>query len=217
MSLMKRIRVVLLVAGVLVASTAGAQTASPFSAVAETAVLGGTEFKGLVSTEVSGKAVTKRFVLRVPAAANWNGSLVIGAHGGGGGFDYDRSGKVIGTDETALDDVIGRYSLGKGFAYGSVDRDGIGGPREGLALTYQFTEIARTEVGRRMKIGPARVYLVGLSAGGSVARLAAEDDLKIYAGTILIAGAAATCRRDSTRAPGWQRCGRSSTRAFTLA
>ena len=185
---MKRIRVVLLLAGAVVASIAGAQTVSPFSAAAETAVLGGTEFKGLVSTEVGGKAVTKRFVLRVPAAAKWNGSLVIGAHGGGGGDDYDRSGKVIATDETALDDVIGRYSLGEGFAYGSVDRDGIGGPREGLALTYQFTEIARTEVGRRMKKGPARVYLVGLSAGGSVARLAAEDDLKIYAGTILIAG-----------------------------
>ncbi len=185
---MNRIHQGLLLAGIVVASTTGAQTNSPFSAAAETAVPGGVEFRGLVTTEVNGKSATKRFVLRVPAAVRWNGSLVIGAHGGGGGDDYDRSGKVIATDETALDDVIGRYSLEEGFAYGSVDRDGIGGPREGLALTYPFTEIARSEVGRRMKKRPARVYLVGLSAGGSISRLAAEDDLRIYAGTLLIAG-----------------------------
>ncbi len=188
MSSMNRTRLVLLLAMAVIAATAEAQTTSPFSAAAETAVPGGIESKGLVTTEVNGKAVTKRFVLRVPTAVKWNGSLVIGAHGGGGGDDYDRSGNVIGTDETALDDVIGRYSLGEGFAYASVDRDGIGGPREGLALTCRFTDIARTEVGRRMKKAPVRVYLIGLSAGGSVARLAAEDDLQIYAGTLLIAG-----------------------------
>jgi pimeloyl-ACP methyl ester carboxylesterase len=185
---MNRIRLVLLLFGVGVASLARAQAVSPFSDFVETAVRGGIEFMGRVTTEVNGKAVTKRFVLRVPAAARWNGSLVIGAHGGGGGDNYDRSGKVIGTDETALDDVVGRYSLEEGFAYASVDRDGIGGPREGLALTYRFTDIARTEVGRRMKKAPVRMYLIGLSAGGSITRLAAEEDLQIYAGTILIAG-----------------------------
>jgi pimeloyl-ACP methyl ester carboxylesterase len=170
----------------LLSSSAQAQT---FSSIADTSVEGGIQSKGLVTLEVNGKAVTKRFVIRVPGAGKrWNRSLVIGAHGGGGGDDYDRSGKVIGTDETALDDVIGRYSLAAGFAYASVDRDGIGGPKEGLALTYQFTEIAKAEVGRRMKRVPSRLYLVGLSAGGTITRLAAEDAQRIYSGTLIIAG-----------------------------
>ena len=75
--------------------------------------------------------------------STWNGSLVIGAHGGSGGNNFDRSGKVIGTDETALDDVIGRYALSKGFVYASVDRDGSGGGRAGLGLTTQFTNLVR--------------------------------------------------------------------------
>ena len=81
----------------------------------------------------------KRFVLRHPAdAARWNGSLVIGAHGGSGGNNFDPTGKVIGTDETALDDVIGRHAVASGFAYASMDRDGAVSAREGLALTNQF-------------------------------------------------------------------------------
>jgi pimeloyl-ACP methyl ester carboxylesterase len=39
-----------------------------------------------------------------------------------------------------------------------------------------------------MKKAPARVYLIGLSAGGGLARLAAEDERKLYAGTLLVAG-----------------------------
>ena len=130
-------------AAVLSAAGAQAQT-TPFSGVTDSVVEGGaTQMKGLVSLGVDGKGLTKRFVLRMPGTAHpWNGSLVIGAHGGSGGDDYDRTGKVIGTDETALDDVIGRYAVAGGFAYASVDRDGFGGTREGLRLTYAFTEVA---------------------------------------------------------------------------
>jgi hypothetical protein len=60
----------------------------------------------LVELSVDGKPLGKRYVLRLPQ--KWNQSLVIGAHGGGGGNNFDRKGNVIGTDETALDDVIGR-------------------------------------------------------------------------------------------------------------
>ena len=131
---------------------------------------------------------TKRFVVRVPEQA-WNGSLVIGAHGGGGGNNFDRAGNVIGTDETALDDVIGRHALAAGFAYASFDRDGGGNGTDGLALTYQFTQIATAEVARRGGKAVTRTYLVGLSAGGGIARLAAEDERKVYAGALIIAGA----------------------------
>lgn len=154
----------------------------------------GRQLKGLVSLAVDGKAVSKRFVIRVPAAAarqasSWNGSLVVGAHGGSGGNNFDRTGNVIGTDETALDDVIGRYALANGFAYASFDRDGAVAAPDGLRLTYEFTGIASSEVARLGGRAPDRIYLVGLSMGGGITRLAAEDPRKVFAGTLIIAGA----------------------------
>ncbi len=177
------LRAMLLVAAL--SSPAHAQT---YSSTSDTPVDAGIQFKGLVTLDVAGKALTKRFVIRVPKdARSWNGSLVIGAHGGGGGDDYDRTGKVIATDETALDDVVGRYSLGKGFAYASVDRDGTGG-RDGLSLTYAFTSAARAEVEKRLKRAPAHTYIVGLSAGGGITRMAIEDERKMFDGAVIIAG-----------------------------
>jgi len=75
--------------------------ASPaaFVSKAESTRNGVAELKGQVVLQVNGAPVTKRFVLRHPAAAaSWNGSLVIGAHGGSGGNNFDPTGKVIGTD-----------------------------------------------------------------------------------------------------------------------
>ena len=145
---------------------------SPFVSMSESLLHGGRQLKGLVSVEVDGQRLEKRYVLRTPS--NWNGSLVIGAHGGGGGNNFDRSGKVIGTDETALDDVIGRHALASGFIYASVDRDGSNG-RAGLSVTTQFTNHVRGEISRRGFSTPLRTYLVGLSAGGGIARMAAEE------------------------------------------
>jgi len=159
---------------------------SPFVSAVESVVHGGRQLKGVVPLDVDGKPIEKRYVLRTPS--NWNGSLVIGAHGGSGGNNFDRSGKVIGTDETALDDVIGRHALSNGFAYASVDRDGTGG-RAGLGLTVQFTNLVRTELTRRGLATPRRTYLVGLSAGGGIARMAAEDRPSTFAGALIIAGA----------------------------
>jgi pimeloyl-ACP methyl ester carboxylesterase len=141
----------------------------------------------LVQLTVDGKPVSKRYVIRVPA--KWNQSLVIGAHGGGGGNNFDRSGKVIGTDETALDDVIGRHALSRGFIYASVDRDGSGNGRAGLALTTQFTNHVRGEISKRGFSTPLRTYIVGLSAGGGIARMAAEDMPTPFDGALLIAAA----------------------------
>ena len=130
-----------LLPAVVVLATGVVAAQSPFVSAVESVVHGGRQLKGLVPLEIDGKPVEKRYVLRMPST--WNGSLVIGAHGGGGGNNFDRSGKVIGTDETALDDVIGRYAISKGFVYASVDRDGSGGGRAGLALTTQFTNLVR--------------------------------------------------------------------------
>ncbi len=150
----------------------------------------------LVQLTVDGKPLSKRYILRMPAA--WNQSLVIGAHGGGGGNNFDRTGKVIGTDETALDDVIGRYAVGKGFAYASFDRDGSGGGRNGLGMTLQFVDFVRGEIARLVATGgvagsstvtPLRTYIVGLSAGGGIARQAAEMMPTPFDGALLIAAA----------------------------
>lgn len=171
------------------ASPAGAQPpAGPFAAAAETREAGVVQVKGTVPLTVSGAPVAKRFVVRYPAAG-WNGALVIGAHGGSGGNNFDPAGKVIGTDETALDDVIGRHAVARGFAYASVDRDGAMSATDGLALTTQFGNLASFEIARRLGRTPARRYLLGLSMGGGIARAAAELQGAPYAGVVIVAGA----------------------------
>ena len=158
-----------------------------FVSMNESLVHGGRQLRGLVALDTGNGPVEKRYVLRTPA--KWNGSLVIGAHGGGGGNNFDRSGKVIGTDDTALDDVIGRHALASGFIYASVDRDGAGNGRAGLGLTTEFLNAVRGELSRRGFATPLRTYIVGLSAGGGIARIAAEDRPTPFDGALIIAGA----------------------------
>lgn len=158
-----------------------------FVSLNESLVHGGRQLKGLVSLETVNGPVEKRYVLRTPSKPN--GSLVIGAHGGGGGSNFDRSGTVIGTDETALDDVIGRHALASGFIYASVDRDGGGNGAAGLALTTGFLTVVREELSRRGYAAPRRTYIAGLSAGGGIARLAAESTPAPFDAALLIAAA----------------------------
>lgn len=175
----------LLIAALLVPAQLAAQTS--FSGLIESVVENGRQLKGQVALTNEGEPVSKRFVLRIPQV--WNGSLVIGAHGGSGGNAVDRAGRVYATSETALDDVLGQYVLANGFAYASVDRDGAISSRGGLQLTYEFADLAKGEIARLAGRAPARTYLVGLSMGGGIARLAAEDPEKRFAGTLIIAGA----------------------------
>ena len=178
------------VAASVTAGMSAQQPGAPALTGAESTLNGIAEVKGQVNVQVKVAPVAKRFVLRHPAdVTRWNGSLVIGAHGGSGGNNFDPTGKIIGTDETALDDVIGRHAVATGFAYASIDRDGAVSAREGLALTDQFAAIATASVASRLGRPPARVYLVGLSMGGGITRAAAEDPARTYAGTLMIAGA----------------------------
>jgi pimeloyl-ACP methyl ester carboxylesterase len=141
----------------------------------------------LALAPLSGAELQKRYVLRIPPS--WNGALVIGAHGGSGGNAVDRSGKVYATSETALDDVIGRYAFDKGFAYGSVDRDGIGSSAEGVKVTLDFIAQAKAEVAAKAGRAPGRTYLVGLSAGGGITRNIVEQAAPPVDGAVIIAGA----------------------------
>ncbi|MFN7979552.1 MAG: alpha/beta hydrolase domain-containing protein [Vicinamibacterales bacterium] len=178
----------LVLAAALATPAAGQTPASPFAGAAETVANGIVQLKGMVPLPAKGVVTPKRFVLRYPAAG-WNGGLVIGAHGGSGGNNYDATGKVIGTDETALDDVIGGHAVSRGFAYASADRDGAMTADEGLVLTTAFANLAATEVTRRLGRAPARRYLLGLSMGGGIARAAAETVNTPWAGIVIVAGA----------------------------
>jgi pimeloyl-ACP methyl ester carboxylesterase len=167
----------------------------------EAEVTGGRQIAGLVTLDVSGTPTPKRFVIRLPTT--WNGALVIGAHGGSGGDALDRRGNVYATSDRALDDVIGEYALANGFAYASVDRDGIGGTRVGFSVIGQFAEFAKAEVTQRSlsrrseprpggRVGTTapgltRTYIVGLSAGGAIARMFAEATPTPFDGALLIA------------------------------
>lgn len=147
------------------------------------------EERGLIHLEANGTNYDKRFVVRYPEkTSEWNGRLLVGAHGGTGGLSRSRTGNITDTGETALDDVIGSNALDQGYAYASVDRDGIGGTREGLALTYAFTEAVRARLQKVFGRTPARTYLAGLSAGGAIVRYAAEDPAPHYDGALIIAG-----------------------------
>ena len=167
--------------------TTGMAAQTRFVSLNESLVHGGRQLKGLVALDTTGGLVEKRYVLRTPS--KWNGSLVIGAHGGGGGNNFDRTGKVIGTDETALDDVIGRHALASGFVYASVDREGAGNGRPGLSLTTEFMNAVRAELSLRGFATPLRTYIVGLSAGGGIARMAAEEMPTPFDGALLVAAA----------------------------
>lgn len=148
------------------------------------------EERGTMPLPTSEGPKDKRFIWRFPSAAqDWNGTLIVGAHGGNGGIEYLADGTQHGTAETALDDLVGLYAADRGYAYASADRDGIAGTRDGLALTTAFTESARQRVKEALERAPDRTYIVGLSMGGGIARYAEEDPAHLYDGALLIAGA----------------------------
>jgi pimeloyl-ACP methyl ester carboxylesterase len=150
-------------------------------------VTGGAELRSRGRFNLGSGPVEKRFVIRIPS--KWNGSLVIGAHGGSGGNAVDRSGTIYATSETALDDVIGDYVFKSGFAYASVDRDGIGGNLDGALLTVAFLARVDRELLDHLNLAPDHRYLVGLSAGGGITRRIAEDRKGAIDGALIIAGA----------------------------
>ncbi|MEK7234440.1 MAG: hypothetical protein AAB268_11535 [Elusimicrobiota bacterium] len=116
-----------------------------------------------------------RFLLRVPR--NWNGRLVVAAASGI-------------ADENTYDLYFSDYLLSKGYAFASTDkgvrRAVIDGDTVVMPMTPESSVLrwagrletlastARGILLRRRGAEPARVYAVGLSNGGFVARRAAE-------------------------------------------
>ena len=96
----------------------------------------------------------------------------------------DLEGRVIGTDETALDDVVGSFVVERGFVYASVDRDGVGGTREGLALTNEFSRVMKEQVEVHLGRKIDRTYLVGLSMVPTVHEAFEALDRWVSEGTV---------------------------------
>lgn len=166
------------------------QSPSPSRTFKNAGGVGYREERGTMPLPTSEGPKDKRFIWRFPSAAqDWNGTLIIGAHGGSGGIEYLADGTQHGTAETALDDLVGLHAADRGYAYASADRDGIPGTREGLTLTDAFTKKAQERVKEALGRAPDRTYIVGLSMGGGIARYAEEDPAHMYDGALLIAGA----------------------------
>lgn len=116
-----------------------------------------------------------RFLLRVPR--DWNGRLVVAAASGI-------------TDENTYDLYLSDYLLSKGYAFAATDKgvrravidaDTVVMPmtpessvRRWAGRLETLVETARELILRRHGSSPERVYAVGLSNGGFVARRAAE-------------------------------------------
>lgn len=180
------------------------------------------EERGEIRLEVDGDSYEKRYVLRYPDdSSSWNGRLLIGAHGGSGGENYSRDGEVIATDEVSLDDVVGDHAVAHGFAYASIDRDGIAGTVEGLKLTEAFTKRMKAGVSEAMSRDVDTTYLAGLSMGGVIARLAAEKESSPYDGVLIIVGGGgdvvARRERSSKMAEVWPRIDELGLEAYAKA
>lgn len=118
-----------------------------------------------------------RFVLRVPK--EWNGKLVVAAASGI-------------TDETTYDLWFSDYALSKGFAFAATDkgvrRALLDGDTVVMPMTpessvrrwaWRLETLIETSKALLLSRGesPRRVYAVGLSNGGFIARRAAEEGL----------------------------------------
>ena len=167
--------------GCLLFVAAAGHAQSPFSQTAETAVKGGTQLKGLVTLDVGGQAGCEAICDSRPRLREvGNGvRLVIGAHGGSGGDAVDRSGKVYATAETALDDVIGDYAFDERIRLrerrSRRHRRHARWLRADDAVRRRCARARSTRASAGRTPGP-RTYIVGLSAGGGIARMIAEGD-----------------------------------------
>ena len=144
------------------------------------------------------------FVLRHPARPpDWNGILVIGAHRGVGGIRRGPAGENLGTGETELDDLIGWWALDQGFAWGSLDRSGLGAGPDAHRLTEAFARLMFGQIRPRLARDPDFTVLLGYGEGGGLARYAAASAEETFDGVVLVAAnlgdPAAAARRRTIR------------------
>jgi pimeloyl-ACP methyl ester carboxylesterase len=106
---------------------------------------------------------------RVEVPANWNGKLVMYAHG------YAGTGAALGFTNPS----IRRYLISNGYAwaastYSKNYYDVRAGVEDTNALALEFNAIATKN--NRTLAAPTRVYIIGHSMGGHIAAAAIEDE-----------------------------------------
>ena len=106
---------------------------------------------------------------RVEVPANWNGKLVMYAHG------YAGTGAVLGVSNPS----IRRYLIQNGYAWAASSYsknyyDVRAGVEDTNALAQQFTTIAAAN--SRPLAAPTRTYITGHSMGGHITAAAIEEE-----------------------------------------
>jgi len=124
---------------------------------------------------------------RVEVPANWNGKLVMYAHG------YAGEGLVLGVSNPS----IRRYLIENGYAwaassYSKNSYDVRAGVDDTNALALEFTKIAAAN--SRTLAAPSKIYITGHSMGGHITAAAIEDEAYATAkNKVKYAGAVPMC------------------------
>ena len=187
------------VAGASLATTLGpeetrahdARTFAPSDATAAattfTALAAATGDVTDMSTTSRWAGVLKGAAYRVEVPANWNGKLVMYAHG------YAGTGAVLGVSNPS----IRRYLIENGYAWAASSYsknyyDVRAGVEDTNALALEFTKIAAAN--SRTLAAPTKIYITGHSMGGHITAAAIEDEAYATANNkVKYAGAVPMC------------------------
>ncbi len=124
---------------------------------------------------------------RIEVPANWNGKLVMWAHGFRG----------TGPNLTVDNPIMRRYLLDNGYAWASSSYsknyyDVRAGVEDTNALALNFTKIA-AEKGRTLA-APSKIFITGVSMGGHITAAAIDAEAQVYANNkVKYAGAVPLC------------------------
>ena len=162
--------------------TPAAPTATTFDAMAaavtDTVVM---------STTSRWAGVLNGAAYQVEVPANWNGKLVMYAHG------YAGTGATLGVGPPS----IRRYLIQNGYAWASSSYsknyyDVRAGVEDTNALANQFVAIAARNA--RTLVAPSKIYITGHSMGGHISAAAIEDEAAVTAvNKVKYAGAVPMC------------------------
>jgi len=118
---------------------------------------------------------------RIEVPENWNGDLVLHAHGFRGFCEPDGSGSC---ELTVSNPPIRRYLIDNGFAWGASSYAENGYQiRAGVLDTHALGTLFRGLVGN-----PRHTYLIGFSMGGHITGVSIEQFPNFYAGAMPMCG-----------------------------